>query len=178
MKQKLKDKKIYAIYTALFIFITCIVFSIFFINKRTFIWQEDGLRQHYIILKNFNEIVRNFLSSPQNGIQLFSWNMGIGLDVIGQYSYYILGDPFAYISLLFPMENIETAYNFLVLLRLFFIGISFIAYGKYNNNKDKSILLGAIIYTFCSFSLSSYITSITQRILLPFPINLMIHIPQ
>ena len=170
MKQKLKDKKIYVIYTALFIFITCIVFGIFFINKRTFIWQEDGIKQHYIILKNFNEIIRSFLSYHQNGIQLFSWNMGIGLDVIGQYSYYILGDPFAYISLLFSMENLETAYNFLVLLRLFFIGISFIAYGKYNNHKDKNILLGAIIYTFCSFSLYAGVRH-------PYFLNAMIWFP-
>ena len=171
MKEKLNNNKIYAIYTALFILIVCIVFGIFFVNKRTFIWQADGLRQHYIILKDFNEIVRNFLASPQKGMRLFSWNMGLGLDVIGQYSYYILGDPFAYISLLFPMENLETAYSFLVLLRLFCIGISFIVYAKYNSKvnykenkessemnilplrKTKSILLGAIIYTFSAFSL-------------------------
>ncbi len=153
MKEKLNNNKIYAIYTALFILIVCIVFGIFFINNRTFIWQADGLRQHYIILKDFNEIIRNFLSSPQEGIKLFSWNMGLGFDIIGQYSYYILGDPFAYISLLFPMENLETAYSFLVLLRLFCIGISFIVYAKYNSNKNKSILLGAIIYTFSAFSL-------------------------
>ena len=193
--EKIKSKKIYAIYTALFIFITCIVFGIFFINNRTFIWQADGLKQHYIILKDFNNIIRSFFKSPKDGIRLFSWNMGLGLDVIGQYSYYVLGDPFAYISLLFPMEKLESAYNFLVLLRLFFVGISFIVYAKYNSksqdkeslskeglnkallskekqNKEllykenkqnqkkenkvansKNILLGAIIYTFSSFSL-------------------------
>ncbi len=160
MKEKLKNKKIYAIYTALFILMVFIVFGIFFVNNRTFIWQADGLRQHYIILKDFNEIIRGFLASPQNGVKLFSWNMGLGFDVIGQYSYYVLGDPFAYISLLFPMEKLETAYSFLILLRLFFIGISFIAYSKYNNKEpsyskenNKGILLGAIVYTFSSFSL-------------------------
>ena len=83
----------------------CIVFSVFVINKRSFVWQDDGLKQHYIILKDFNEKVRNFLSNPSEGLDLFSWNMGLGLDVIGQYSYYVLGDPFAYISLLFPMQH-------------------------------------------------------------------------
>ena len=107
MKEKLKNKKIYVIYTALFILMVFIVFGIFFVNNRTFIWQADGLRQHYIILKDFNEIIRGFLASPQNGVKLFSWNMGLGFDVIGQYSYYVLGDPFAYISLLFPMEKLK-----------------------------------------------------------------------
>ena len=89
MKEKLNNNKIYAIYTALFILIVCIVFGIFFVNNRTFIWQADGLRQHYIILKDFNEIIRNFLASPQEGMKLFSWNMGLGFDIIGQYSFVI-----------------------------------------------------------------------------------------
>ena len=44
-------------------------------------------KRTFTILNDFNEEIRNALS---NGISLFSWDMGLGLDVIGQYSYYIL----------------------------------------------------------------------------------------
>lgn len=150
--------KIYWIYTFLFVLIACIAFSVFIVSKHSFIWKGDGLRQHYIILKDFNEKVRSFLSNPSEGGQFFSWDMGLGLDVIGQYSYYVLGDPFAYISLLFPMSHLELAYNFLILLRLFCVGLAFIAYSKYHtykNGEEKpyNILIGALIYTFSAYSL-------------------------
>ncbi len=167
---KIKEKKVYCIYAICFIFITLVVFGIFFISNHSFIWQSDGLKQHYIILKNFYETIKKLFLNPFSGMGLFSWNMGLGLDVIGQYSYYILGDPFAYISLLFPEDSLEIAYNFLVLLRMFFIGISFIVYGRYHKHKDKSVLLGAIIYTFSSFSLYAGIRH-------PYFLNAMILFP-
>lgn len=153
MKKFLQNKKVYFVYTILFILIAIIVFAIFFKNQCSFIWQADGLKQHYIILKDFNEKIRNFFENPNVGLDLFSWNMGLGLDVIGQYSYYVLGDIFAYISLLFPMQYLDYAYTFLIILRLFCIGIAFIFYGRYHKNKESNILIGAIIYTFSAFSL-------------------------
>ncbi len=160
MKKIFNEKtKIYWIYTALFLLIACIVFSIFIINKRSFIWQTDGLKQHYIILRDFNQNVREFLKNPSNGVDLFSWNMGLGLDVIGQYSYYVLGDPFAYLSLLFPMEALEYAYTFLILLRIYCAGLAFMFYCKHHKSKKEThahnALIGAIIYAFCSFSLTA-----------------------
>lgn len=165
MKKFLQSKKVYFIYAILFIFIAIVVFAIFFKNQCSFIWQADGLKQHYIILKDFNEKIRSFLTNPSGGLDLFSWNMGLGMDIIGQYSYYVLGDPFAYLSLLFPMQYLEYSYTFLILLRIFCIGLAFIVYGKYysqcknaKENSDKkassyNLLIGAIIYTFCAFSL-------------------------
>ena len=151
--KKTKSNKIYLYYFLIFLLLSSIVFSIFAINNKTFIWQADGLKQHFIILKDFHETMRNFLSNPANGLDLFSWNMGLGMDVIGQYSYYILGDPFAYLSLLFPEESLEIVYSVLILVRMFFVGFAFIQYAKYHKHSNINILLGAIIYTFSSFAL-------------------------
>ena len=173
MKKIFNEKtKIYWIYTGIFCILSAVVFSIFIINKRSFIWQIDGIKQHYIILKDFNEMIRNFITGKSEGLTLFSWNMGLGLDVIGQYSYYVLGDPFAYISLLFPMQYLEYTYCFLVVLRMFCIGLAFIAYGKYHNkNKGNyNILIGAIIYTFSSFTLFAGVRH-------PYFLNAMILLP-
>lgn len=152
------QQNIYVIYTVLFVIIVSVIFSIFFINDKTFIWQADGLKQHFIILKDFHEAIREFISNPSNGLDLFSWEMGLGMDVIGQYSYYVLGDPFAYLSLLFPEEYLEIVYSCLIVIRMYFIGIAFIQYAKYHHannqqNSQKNILLGAILYTFSSFAL-------------------------
>jgi len=167
----IQKNKVYYIYTGVFVVLCFIVFFIFIKNGKSFIWKTDGYHQHYAILYDFNEIVRNIF---KNGFSMISWNMGLGLDVIGQYSYYIIGDLFAYISLLFPMDYLEVIYNLLIVARIYFVGIAFIAYAKYNNKENINILIGAIIYSFCGFIIYAgirhpYFTNAT--ILLP--INLL-----
>ena len=73
MKKKLKS---YAIYTALFGITALIIFSIFIKNNKGFIWSVDGFQQHYTFLYDFNQMVRS------GEFQMFSWDMGLGLDVI------------------------------------------------------------------------------------------------
>lgn len=148
--KEIKKDKIYITYTLLFSVISFIIFSIFIKYNKSFIWQSDGIKQHYAILYDFNQILRNIF---KDGIPMFSWNMGLGLDVIGQYSYYIIGDPFAYLSLLFPLQRLEFAYNVLVILRIYCVGLAFIAYCKYQKKEKIATLIGAISYTFCGFVL-------------------------
>ena len=151
MRREIKNKnKVYLIYTALFGIIFFLIYYIFFKTGKSFIWYEDGAKQHFAILYNFNYIIRNIFT---NGIETFSWNLGLGLDLISQYSYYILGDPFAYLSLLFPMEKLELAYNILIVVRMYFIGIAFLVYCRYNKKDEFNSLLGCLIYTFCGFVL-------------------------
>ncbi len=150
MKQETKQKiKTYSIYTILFAILSFIIYFVFIQQGKSFIWKDDGFNQHFPILYNFNEIIRN---SIQNGISTFSWNLGLGIDIIGQYSYYILGDPFAYLSLLFPMSKLELAYGVLIFIRMYFIGIAFLVYCDYNKKTPFNSILGAIIYTFCGFA--------------------------
>ena len=52
--KKIKANKIYLYYFLIFLLLSSIVFSIFSINKKTFIWQADGLKQHFIILIRIN----------------------------------------------------------------------------------------------------------------------------
>lgn len=164
---KVRKDKTYITYTILFCVISFIIFAIFIKNNRSFIWQTDGIKQHFVILYDFNQIIRNLFNE---GIPLLSWNMGLGLDIIGQYSYYIIGDPFAYISLLFPMDKLEIAYNFLVLLRMYCVGLAFITYCKYTKKEKFNIILGTIIYTFCGFILYAGIRH-------PYFINAAIFLP-
>lgn len=147
---KEKKDKTYIIYTLLFCIMSFIVFFVFIKYNRSFVWQGDGIKQHFAILYDFNQMIRNMFT---DGIPMMSWNMGLGLDLIGQYSYYVIGDPFVYISLLFPMEHLETAYNFLVLLRMYCVGLAFISYCKYTKKESINTILGTIIYTFCGFIL-------------------------
>lgn len=145
-----KSNRIFLVYTIIFAIICLIIFAIFIKYDKGFIWQSDGEKQHYAILYDFNQTVRNIF---RNGFSMLSWNMGLGLDFIGQYSYYVIGDPFAYLSLLFPMESLETIYSVLIILRIFCLGLAFIAYCRYTNKESINTLIGAIIYAFCGFTI-------------------------
>lgn len=146
----IRNNKTYITYTILFCAISFIIFAIFIKEQKGFIWSGDGFKQHYVFLYDFNQTIRNLFNE---GFSMLSWNMGLGLDVIGQYSYYVIGDPFVYISLLFPMEHLETVYSFLIILRMYAIGLAFIAYCKYHKKGKMATLIGAILYTFCGFIL-------------------------
>lgn len=138
-------------YTAIFSFLIMFIVFLFCLSDKIPIYNGDGLRQHYIIFNNLKDVVSGFFSL--DGIHEYSYGFGLGGDIIGQYSYYILGDIFAYLSLVFPLKYMSIAYIFLIILRMYFIGISFIIYGNYKKLKQKNILLGAIIYTFSAYVL-------------------------
>jgi len=154
MKDKLKNillnRLIYLIYSLLFGILVFLIYYIFIKTGKSFIWEDDGLKQHFAILYDFNLNMRNIF---RDGFSFFLWNAGLGLDVIGQYSYYILGDPFAYLSLLFPMDKLEVAYNVLVIARMYFIGIAFLVYCRFNKKDNFVSMLGCMIYTFSGFAL-------------------------
>lgn len=82
-----------------------VVFGYFLIEKRTLVLGSgDAFQQHYLVLYDFNSIMREFIRTGDLGRLNFNWSIGIGDSSLAQYGYYIMGDPFAYLSLLFPMK--------------------------------------------------------------------------
>ena len=163
MKKLIKKLNTYQLFTLIFIVLCIGVFFTFLKNGRSFIWSTDGFKQHYIFLENFHETIKN-------GGSFFSWNLGLGLDKIGQLSYYTLGDPFAYLSLLFNIDNLKYVYGILIILRMYCVGLSFIKYCNYHKRSKFATLIGAIIYTF-----SGYVLYATVRH--PFFANAAIWLP-
>lgn len=145
-KEKIKP---FICYTMLFIIISLIIFFPFYSNGRSLILDDDGSRQHYIIFCDYITRLKNFLLG--NGFNTFTWSIGLGEDVITQYAYYIIGDVFAYIGVLFPKSAYPFVYSFLIIVRIFFVGISMLCYCKYKKISNYKSLLSAIVYTFSSF---------------------------
>lgn len=150
VKEFCKERLVYFIYSFLFLIMVIGVFFLFIEQKKSFMWYMDGMNQHYLFLYDFNEIIRNIF---QNGFNTFSLNMGLGLDVIGQYSYYVIGDPFVIISFFFPMDKLQYAYSLMILARIFCIGFAYIFFCRYKKKECIPTLIGAIIYSFCGYVL-------------------------
>lgn len=158
------------IYTMIFIIIFSLYYIVFLQEGKTLIWSGDGINQHFSILYDFNEMIRNFIKDPSAGFPEWSWNIAYGSDVIGAYSYYVIGDPFSYLSLLFPLNKLEFAYNLLIVLRLYCAGLAFSYYGRRMGFSNYGGILGSISYAFSGFILMSAIRH-------PYFINPLIILP-
>lgn len=166
---KIKKSPVF-IYTIVFFILFSLFYLVFIKENKSLIWDADGIRQHYSILYNFNETIRNFIKNPSAGFPEWSWSIGYGNDLMATYSYYVLGDLFDYISLLFPLNKLELVFNLLIMIRLYCVGIAFIFYAKKMKFSKYSTILGGVSYAFSGFILMSAVKH-------PYFINPLIILP-
>lgn len=159
---------IYIKYSFLFIIVSLITFLPFYIEAKSFIWNTDGINQHYPILYYYGSLLRGLLSGQ--GFPMVDFKLGIGFDTITTLHYYALGDPIALLSVFMSQENSVFIYGMLVIGRLYLAGISFILLAKTWGKSDLAIILGALIYVFCGYSFYAGVRH-------PFFLNPIIYLP-
>lgn len=141
-------KKTVVYYTGLFLVMTALIYGYFVKEQKSFIWIGDGFSQHYLVFKDYLSMWRGFLSQPTEGFPFWDWNIGLGADVIASYGYYVIGDPFVYLGLLFPAGMTELAYHVLILARVYVVGLAFLAFCRQMKISEPGALFGSILYTF------------------------------
>ncbi|MCR5507786.1 MAG: YfhO family protein [Lachnospiraceae bacterium] len=150
----------YAIYTIAFLFIAFICFSPFIFSGRSLIWYDDGWDQHFKALIYYSQYLRNILRSIvyEGKIIIPNWDfyIGEGNDVLSTFHYYVMGDPFAFLSVFVPTQWMAYHYSFMCILRMYLAGIAFSALcfetGRQNH---YSILAGSIAYALCNWALNA-----------------------
>ncbi len=113
-------------------------------------------------------LVKNILTHQD--LPLWDFSIGYGADIITTFHYYVLGDPLTLLSIFVPMQYTEYLYTFLILIRYFLVGVSFIAYCHYMEKVSWSTFIGALTYTFCGFAIYAGIKH-------PYFLNPMIYFP-
>ncbi|WP_061776846.1 YfhO family protein [Levilactobacillus senmaizukei] len=141
------SKRTYLWYTAIFLVLVACSYGIFILTGKSFIWEGDGLAQHFPILEKFYSWLHS------GSLTGWSWDLGLGADKLTTFSYYVLGDPFSYLIAFFPHARIELGYNLLILLRLYVSGLAFLFFARQRGFKTASQLFGTLTYTFTGFSL-------------------------
>lgn len=155
-------------YTGLFLLLSAMIFSVFFVQGKTFIWEGDGFHQHYPFFREYLTILRNFFET--GNWQSWDWTIGLGQDTLITYGYYVVGDPFVYLGLLFPPGSEELAFHVLMLVRIWAVGASFLLYAKKMSFSHYSALAGSIMYTFSHYVIYNVVRH-------PFFIHPMIFFP-
>lgn len=163
-------KRVIALYTGIFIVMIVGIYSYFWINDISFIWKSDGFTQHYLLFKEYTSMLRNAILHPLQGLPMWDWTIGLGADVIQSYGYYVIGDPFAYLGVLFPDSMTEFAFHFLILLRVYLIGISFLFFARKMQISAVGSVFGSVVYTFTFY----VILNVTRH---PFFLTPLIFLP-
>lgn len=127
------------------------IFSLYFLVGGSFIWESDSFTQHFQLFDDYVKILQGLFKG--DGFPQWSWSIGPGADVISSYGYYVLGDPFVYLGIFFPEALREFSYHFLILLRVWAIGASFLLYARRMKFSHKAGMMGAIIYAFSYFAI-------------------------
>ena len=148
-------KNLYRDYTLVFIVAALCMFGTYLLTGHSLIWRLDGANQHLPLLQNFRITMENLLTGKIHSLPQWSFQMGLGTDNFSVYSYYLLGDVFAYLTLLFPVAKVVTVYQFLIILRLYCAGLSFVFFASHFKFSKNVINAGSLVYLFNAFLLYS-----------------------
>lgn len=173
---KEQRKYCYGVYTLMFLLMCIVTFLPFFAEGKSFVWGagvEDGLSQHFSALAYYGKALREFFCNLLAGHpKLVMWDMslGYGADILSTLNYYAIGDPLNLLYGFVSPKNTETMYNFMIVLRMYLAGITFIMYARKMKKRSYGTVIGALVYVFSGFCFRLGLRH-------PFFINPMIYFP-
>lgn len=173
---KEQRKYCYGVYTLMFLLMCIVAFLPFFTEGKSFVWGagvEDGLSQHFSALTYYGEALREFFRNLLAGHpKLVMWDMslGYGADILSTLNYYAIGDPLNLLYGFVSPKNTEIMYDFMILLRMYLAGITFIMYARKMKKRSYGTVIGALAYVFSGFCFRLGLRH-------PFFINPMIYFP-
>ena len=172
---KNKNKKIYLIYSGLFLLVGSLITIYLIANGKTNInVTTDGLEQHYRTLLYYSrylkQIVRDLFTQGKLIMPHWDFTIGEGADMISALHAHGVGDPLTVLSVLIPEAWMPGFYLFNSFIRMWLGGMFFIRLCLYLNRKDPyAIIGGALMHSFCFWALESF----TQHIYFLTPLMIM-----
>lgn len=149
-------KSHFFIYSVLVFAAAVVIFMPFLQNRTSFIWEPDGVSQHFTAFVYYGEYIREIVRSVFAGsasLPQFDFSIGLGSDILQSLQYYAIGDPLNLISALVPKEYSPYAYTLVMALRYYLAGLAFIALAKYKKLPASASAAGALIYVFSAYSM-------------------------
>lgn len=149
---KIKSKsrwQLLALYTVLFAVTVFVTYLPFWVTN-TSLMCEDAFSQHYETRVWLRHALRQLFRGE--GVSFWSWNVGLGADTIGSLGY-VLFDPFAYITAVFPEKYLSIGYTIEIFCQLYVAGLGVLYFGKVTSMDRKYSICGAFAYAFSSWAL-------------------------
>ncbi len=143
--------RVYIWYTVIFGVSAIAIFWMFWHYKESMLAMPDGYLQNYPILVKMYNMIQECINT--GNFEFWSWDTGLGGDVIGNYSSFLF-DPFSYITFLFGRNRLDFGYAVGIMARLYAAGLAFAIFLRYKKFENWKIILGAISFTFSSWMLN------------------------
>ncbi|MCO7126926.1 YfhO family protein [Sporolactobacillus shoreicorticis] len=103
---------------------------------------------------NYQQIPFNMLSNHaiKSGDWFWNWSTDLGSNFIASYSFYTLGSPFFWLSLLFPSSFFPYVIGPMFLLKYCAAGMTAYGYMRRYVSDSRYAMIGALLYAFSGFS--------------------------
>lgn len=158
-----------------FLFVVFAVnFAIAFLSFICFIVKGNELfMQAYDF--NAQEIPLNMLANQaiKSGDVFWNWNIDIGSDFVETFSFYNLGSPFFWITLLFPADAFPYLIAWIYMLKYAVAGLfSYIYIHRFVKNRNAA-LIGSMLYAFSGFQCCNLLFYHFHDVVALFPLMLI-----
>lgn len=118
----------------------------------------------------FYQLAHEAIKSGNTG---WNWNTDLGANFIGSYSFYLLGSPFFWITLLFPNSLVPYLLAPLLMLKFAFAALTAYLFIRRFVKNPMSACLGGIMYAFSGFSVYNIFFNHFHEPLIFFPLLLL-----
>jgi len=117
----------------------------------------------------FYQMIHDAIRSGNIG---WSWTTDLGANTIGSYTFYNLGSPFFWVTLLFPSKAVPYLMGPLLMIKFAFASLSGYLYlRRYAKNPDNAVL-GALLYAFSGFAVYNIFFNHFHEAIIIFPLLL------
>ncbi len=154
-------KRTLLIYTLLFAVLAWIVFYPVLLQSKTLISVGDNYNQSLPVLFYIRQYYHSLLSGTY---YKFDPAIGFGEDVIGSLFYYGIGDLFMFPVLFVSEENVIHAYSFIVIMKMYLAGLSFMIYGRSKGLTRTALICSSLSYALCFYELQQGLACINMLV--------------
>ena len=159
-----KEKKLLTFFTAL---ITAAVIFVpyMLLSEGYFVFYGDFNVQQIPFYKLCHDAILN-------GNIKWSFNTDLGANFIGSYSFYLLGSPFFYLTLLFPSSFVPYLMGPLLILKFALAALTGYIYIRRFTRTPLAASLGGLLYAFSGFSVYNIFFNHFHEAIIVFPLLL------
>lgn len=111
--------------------------------------------------------------AAQSGQMGWSWLTDLGANFVGSYSFYLLGSPFFWLTLLFPSGAVPYLMAPLLMLKFALTGVTGCAFLRRFVKNGHTAVFGGLLYAFSGFNLYNVFFNHFNEVVMLFPLLLI-----
>ncbi len=139
-----------SLYTPIFLLLTLLVYSPFFLEGKTLIITGDSIWQHYPAFVYEGRYVREVLHSLFSGggfiLPMWDFSIGLGADIATSLHYYGFGDPLTWLFALLPESLSPASFSVLFLLKTYLAGLACLWFVYSHRFGKWEAMVSALLY--------------------------------